>query len=645
MKITKIFIVFVCLFSGNFLVAQEKLIPLQANINLIHYQPDLNRYNNSLSKISSANDTLPFFEDFYYAPNSPFPSATHWTDSSVYISTGYGYAPPSIGVATFDGVNKKGYPYRITAQSSTSSAADTLTSKPISLFAQSGYTYSPADSIAMTFLYQRQGLGENPQTNDSLILEFYKPLYPVTSGTVTNYGKWFRSWFSRGNDNPPDYDSTFNRAFIRINDTAYFHDGFRFRFRNKATGAGIPDNWNLDYISIKKNYFKTDTVYDEVALGYMPRPVLKNYSAMPYYQFTPTEMGSKFSCFIRNNGTSQKNTNYEYAIIDASGAVLSSYGAGASNTDNVKPFLHRGWDSVPAHCNPPISYTFSPMTDSTHFYIKHAVGTTPDQWRYNDTIYQKLEFNNFYAYDDGSAEAAYFLNRPSSKSALRFTLNTTDTLRALDLYFVPFIDGHLVQQSSFRMCVWSDGGGKPGTVIMKDSLMYPKYLQFGRNNIPRYFFTGSMILAPGTYYAGIVQSSNMPLYMGFDRNFEHKNALYYDVSGFWKPSEIPGSIMMHPVLGPQARALVGVSEIKPGNEGRVKIYPNPAGDQVYISAEGVSRNCAVELYSVLGNRVYSGILENGYTGINTSELSAGIYFVLLKENTAILSRTKIIISH
>lgn len=647
LKLFKIYFVIGCIVTGN-LIAQEQLAPLNANINLMYYNPSNTLDKNYQNKITAVNDTLPFFEDFYYAPNSQFPTGNHWIDSSVYVNTGFAIAPPSIGVATFDGLNQKGYPYNITAPSAVSYAADTLTSRPFNLFVQSGYNFSPADSLGLTFLYQRAGFGENPFATDSLILDLFKPLYPVITGTTTTYGYWFRVWSSRGINNPPPYDSAFKRAFIRIVDSAYFHDGFKFRFRSKSNGSGNVDHWNVDYINLKKNYTKTDTVYNEVALGYMPRPILKNYSSMPYYQYNSNEMGSKFSCFIRNNSVGLvKNTNYEYSIINSAGTTLSSYGAGSSNTGNANPFVTRGWDSVLTHKNPPVNYTISPMTDSTYFYVKHVISSNPDVWKYNDTIYQRLAFNNFYAYDDGSAEAAYYLNQPGSKSALRFTLNVTDTLRAMDIYFVPFYDGNLVQASSFRMYLWSDGGGQPGTVLRKDSAVYPKYLKIGRNEPPRYFFTSPIVLSPGTYYFGMQQSGNQPLYLGFDRNLDHKDALFYDATGFWQQSTIKGSIMMHPVLGHSTRAWVGIKETENKiKEGLIKIYPNPANDKIFISATGLTKqnNYTIELLSVLGNQLYNAPLESSLSEINISEYAAGLYFVVLKQNNSILSHQKFIIS-
>ncbi|MBP7809456.1 MAG: T9SS type A sorting domain-containing protein [Bacteroidia bacterium] len=639
--IFKIVFVLICCVSLN-TSAQEYLKPLSGNLNLFYNNPVNQPQKNSTQKVAAVSDTIPFFEDFFYAPNSPYPTGQHWTDSSVYINTGFAIAPPSIGVATFDGLDKKGYPYNMAATAIVSAPADFLTSKPINLFTNTlaTYTYSPADSLGISLLYQAKGFGENPAVNDSLVLDFYKPLANV----------WVRGWFTRGNNSPPANDTMFKKVFVRIKDTAYFHDGFRFRLRNKATGSGSSDHWHVDYISLKTNHFKTDTSYNDVTFGYMPRPILKNYSSMPFNQYQASEMGTKFSNFIRNNNVGiVKNTNYEYSIYSSAMALLDAYGTGAGNTGNVNPFVTRGWDSVLTHKNPPINYTINPLPDSTFFIIKHIVNTNPDTWKYNDTIVQKLEFNNFYAFDDGSAESAYYHNTYGAKDALKFVLNVTDTLRALDIFFDPFIDGNIIKNSQFRMYVWADGSGQPGTVIRKDSAMKPVYLDHGYNKIPRYFFTSPMILGPGTYYIGMQQVTNQPLYVGFDRNVDHKSSLYYDTGSGWTQSAIKGSLMIHPVFGEATRALVGIKEqeAKKLKEGFIKVYPNPASDKLFITAAELNTrdNYTIELYSMMGSKLNEVRVENTTTEIDLNAYASGIYFVVLKQNNSTIANQKFIISH
>ncbi len=647
MKLKFKIICFVFFLAGTCnLFAQEFLTPLKGRINYYNYpEQKINSLNNKLKSLDES-DTLPFFEDFYYAPLSPYATIDHWTDSSVYVNTGMAIAPPSIGVATFDGLNKNGYPYNLSAGPIVSAFADYLTSKRINLFSKGTHTYTPGDSIGFSFLYQTAGFGDNPEVSDSLVLEFSKPLVAVAVGTTTIKGKWEMVWSSRGKNNPTINDSTFKRAFLYVTDTAYFHDGFRFRFRNKATTSGNLDIWNVDYIKMAINNLKNDTLIEDVSFAYVPRPFLKNYSAMPFKQFIPGEMGTKTSNFIRNNyeavATSTKNVVYEYSIYDSNNNNLNTYLGGACNVADFKKW---GYDPCPAHSNPSISYTFIP-TDTTFFKIVHSLSTNPDSWKNNDTVVQIQPLYNYYAYDDGSAEAGYYLNVNGAKTALRFTLNVTDTLQAMDIFFDPIIQGNLIQNSSFRMMVWGDAVGQPGTVLLRDSSMLPKYLQYGYNKIPRYAFTSPLVLGPGTYYFGVQQLLAQQLNIGFDRNINHNNALFYDISGIWNQSAIVGSLMIHPIFGRPAYA-VGINENKPMvSESVIKIYPNPAGDLLNISVEkqNSDENFSIDIYSSLGEKIMESNLSEPITQINTANFSVGIYFIALRQKNVIVSNQKLIIS-
>ncbi len=639
-------IITILLLSSFNLLAQEKLMPLSGNMHLQNLDlPTTNLFSQKTATVTS--DSLPFFEDFYYAPTSPYPSINHWVDSSVYVNTGFAIAPPSIGVATFDGLNKKGYPYNPSATSVVSAGADTLISRPINLYSKGTQTYVPSDSIGFSFLYQSAGFGDNPETNDSLIVEFFKPLAPVMSGTtIASYGKWVSAWGTRGVNFPTSGDSTFKRAFVQIKDTAFFHDGFKLRFRNKATTSGSLDHWNVDYITLKKNYVKKDTVNRDVAFGYVPRHLLKSYSAMPYRQYNSTEMGIKFSNFIRNNDTIAKNGIYGYTICASNNAPLDVYNGGSQKIVKFNP---RGWDSIPTHCHPSINYTITPQTAPTYFIIKHSVNTTPDDWRYNDSVTQILTLDNYYAYDDGSAEAGYYLNTFGAKCALRYTINVTDTLRAMDIFFDPIKELNLLTSpsvSDFRMCVWQDQAGQPGTLLLKDSVMNPKFFQFGYNKIPRYVFTSPLVLGPGTYYFGLQQKTSQALNIGFDRNVNHMDALFYDISGSWTQSTIPGSLMIHPVFGGTA-TVIGIKEnLNAISNSYLNLYPNPASDVLFVQNKSQDANSVftLEIYSTLGEKVKELQLNQNLSQISTSDIASGLYFVVLKNNSGIVSQQKLIIS-
>jgi hypothetical protein len=644
-----IFVLFAVSASG-----QEYIGPLNGNINLIYRQPSSPLKNSYLEKTAAAGDTipLPFFEDFSYAPDSPYPTGKYWKDSSVYVNSGFAIAPLSIGVATFDGLAKNGYPYNINGNSNMSTAADSLTSKPIALGFNGTGPSQISDSIGFSFFYQHQGYGNSPETNDSLVVEFFKPLAPVVSGTNTIYGQWSMVWSARGTNSASatGNDSTFKRMFIRIVDTAYLHNGFRFRIRNKATPTGNVDHWNVDYIRLSTNFQRKDTTYTDAAFGYIPKmPWLKNYSSMPWWQFNASETDTAFSNYIRNNGDTNTvfNLKYKYDMYSATNTLLYSKDLGSSN---VKPFYPYGWDKVSTHKNPGCTFTLSSLSDSTHFLFRHYIDKiTNDLCHENDTVNQRIVFNNYYAYDDGSAELGYGIMAYGAKTALKYSTNVYDTLRAIDIFFNPTLDGNLIQASGFRLCVWQDAGSQPGNIIIRDSIIYPKYLKVGYNQSPRYFLTSPLTMNPGTYYFGLQQVTSQTLSIGLDRNYDTHTKLYFDATGNWQQSTVNGSLMIHPVFGHAGRAMIGINEpvaVKQKGNYSIQVYPNPVNDRVFIGSDAFNSKdkFGIEIWSVIGTKIAEKEMDQALIEINLNDQPSGIYFVKLRQNGQTISSQKFIIA-
>jgi hypothetical protein len=608
-------------------LAQEQLRPLSSNQALPEIKHTL--YLNA-SKTASviSMDTLPFFDDFSYATKSPYPTKNHWLDSMVYINTGFAIAPPSIGVATFDGLNKKGKPYNVLAPVGSSNRADTLTSRRINLEKKLNFTYSLQDSIYLSFYYQAEGRGDAPEFLDELRLEFFNPTQNI----------WKLIWSKTGY-NPSATDTAFNLVTIPITDVQYLDSLFQFRFVNKATLSGSLDHWHIDYVYLNKDRKFSDPVLEDVAFGNMSTPFLKNYSSMPYRQFIPSEMSTTITNYMRNNSTLAKTKTYEFNIYPKTGGPsLYNYTGG---TNPIYPFATNGWHNTPSDYQPTIAYTFPTLTDSTYFKIVHTVNSTPDYVRGNDTIIQIQKLKNYYAYDDGTAEQGYYLNTIGAKTAVRYTLNVADTLKALNIYFDPIVDGAAIVNSSFRVMVWADGGGSPSnTVICRDSLVYPRYIANGYNIIPSYSLTSCLLLNPGTYYFGIQQTTNKGLNLGFDRNTDHKDALYYDIGNGWAQSTTPGSLMINPVIGCyEPPVIIGLKN----NEGSLqfKLYPNPAQNQLNIINSNTF-NATVTIVNAIGQVVLTQSDSN--TAIDISNLNNGLYFVYLQNNNFKSVPQKLIIS-
>lgn len=629
--------IFFLLITGSPAFAQEQLMPLSSNMSL---PKDIQSTAVNKTATSTPID-LPFFDDFSYAYKSPYPSASNWIDSNVYVNSGFGIAPVTLGVATFDGLNKKGFPYFINNPVSYSGPSDFLVSRPINLNATATHTYSPADTVYLSFYYQAEGRGEAPEPNDSLCLDFYKSRQKV----------WKKVWGVKGY-NPSATDTNFYRVKVAIADTSYFSGTFQFRFRNRGTASGSLDHWHLDYVQIKMSYFYTDTVPDDIAFAYKPSSFLKKYSVMPYRQYDSLERAPKFRNYIRSNFNVAKACDYNYTVSTKT-ATIATDPYGTFDNPGILPFLNNGYytgnAAMPVFTLQPFPASFS---DSAIYTIKHVLSTSVagDTKKPNDTLVHIQRFTNYYAYDDGTAELGYYLNTYGAKTAVRFDLNVLDTLKSVRVYFDPIINGGAIQASSFRILVWDNGGGGPGSVIYKDSLMYPAYISGCNNLMKNYNLTSCLPLTAGTYYIGIQQTTNQPLNIGFDRNTNHMDALYYDISGSWVQSAVPGSIMINPVMGCAITTEITdcntptVSVNEYANKNEIKLYPNPAQSYFTISDDANQlENTKMEILNSLGQIVFTKIIKSNER-IDISHLPDGIYFIQLKSRNINFSSQKLLIS-
>lgn len=77
----------------------------------------------------------------------------------------------------------------------------------------------------------------------------------------------------------------------------------------------------------------------------------------------------------------------------------------------------------------------------------------------------------------------------------------------------------------------------------------------------------------------------------------------------------------------------------------VKIYPNPAGDQLSIQLpEGID-NSTMTIYQLNGQRLLEENIGSNNALINTSTLTNGIYIIKVSSNGTLLESTRLIIQH
>jgi hypothetical protein len=150
-------------------------------------------------------------------------------------------------------------------------------------------------------------------------------------------------------------------------------------------------------------------------------------------------------------------------------------------------------------------------------------------------------------------------------------------------------------------------------------------------------------LGVGNYFIGIQQTTNKALNIGFDKNTNHMNDLFYNITGNWVQSAIPGSVMINPVMGcTPPTPTVNVREYDKNNV--FTLFPNPAQNSLNIQSNDVTlENTSLDIISSIGQTVLTSELENN-TSIDISNLPNGIYFVYFNNKQVNVSPKKLIIS-
>jgi len=607
------FKIILVLFIGSFhLYSQDLQIgELKTNQSLVH------TYNATKSSIrlGSITDTLQLgsngiLDDFSYV--GPYPDTSIWLDNFAFVNYGFPKAPISVGVATFDGINEKGFPYNFNAAMGSSGQADYLTSKPINL------NYLQSDSIYFSFYVQPQGRGNAPEQLDSLIVEF------KGKGTLSS---WNMVWAKRGSTLALN-DSSWILVMIPIKDTNYLFNGFQFRFRNKATLNANADHWHIDNVYLNKIRNINDTLFEDISFVYNHTSMLNTYTSIPWRHYSTSDMKSNYSTTIRNNHNVTKNANFTYRVFDANDVQLGPAYSGGN--DNIDPFTTNGYSSSAPFINPPLSsITIPTLTQKDSFYIKCAINSTPDFNRRNDTIKYVQKFDSYYAYDDGSAEVSMGLNVLYGQLAYRFNTLASDTLRYIDIYFNPFeINAEVF---TFKLKVWANAGNIPGiTLFTSDSVLTPAYGDDLPNQFTRYRLSTPLYLPAGTYHVGFIQNTNQFLYVGLDRNINNQDKITYNVNSTWQFSPEPGSLMIRPVFG-AALDFVGINENEKTN--KLIVYPNPTSERLYFKKvdDAPLLNGNFEIIDMLGRTIEYNTLPTN--GIDISYLSQGFYFLkIVSEN-------------
>lgn len=594
-----------CLFAAFQGTAQEFVTSLRFNTPI---------QNDTKSKKQRIN--LPFFDDFSYSGNYPNPLL--WVDSQAYINNTLGIGNASRGVAALDALNEQGRPY-VKFQYS-SSYADSLTSQPINL---SGYNSS--SGLVLSFYYQPQGRGFAPEAADSLLL-FFK----------TSLNQWEPAWGDKGG--PLE---GMKQIMLPITDAKYLHANFQFRFVNIASPNINDDVWILDYVKLDAGRNLFDTTLNDMTTTLEPTSYLAPYTSMPYRHFKANqnnEIAGAHSIEVKNNYPFLQNVTMQHRTVELfSGTSLSS---NSLPTASIAPYANVGFTfpSYTTTYNAPNNYSRVVFRNS--YFFSPVNGT---DYRDNDSIVRDVIFDNYFAYDDGSAEKSYFLlpspNLPS-KTALKFRLNQADSLQGLAVHFGAQVPSAANKYFSIVLYKGLGATSSGDTVLHSEDLFQVKYHP-DINGFTTYKFANPVYLNAGEYYIGITQPANFgsdSIYYGLDVNTSANiNYFAYNVDGTWYNSLVNGTVMVRPIVG-QSFVPTGINHTEKLEKKMFSTYPNPAVDVLHFQTSDYIVAC--KLYTMDGKLIKStSVMENSML---IRDLPEGTYIAIAKTKNNTFLHSKFI---
>ncbi len=569
---------------------------------------------------------LPFLDDFSYA--GPYPGS-EWLDIHTFVNNDWSALPPSVGFATFDGLDAGGTPYGIHW-----GRADFLTSAYLDLS-----SYNDNSNVYLSFYVEPKGLGYHPNLSqgDSLVLEFKNSL-----------GDWvlidaFEGMEDVSIDSIPPWQY---KTYHIISDD-YFYRGFQFRFVNYASRRGILDIWHVDYVRLAAGEIPNGD-FEDVAFTHAPKSILKNYSNMPYRHFVGNESAELttdidiklYSQFADTTLAEPSDLTITELVNDVEVHYDETLLEDPLTQRNVPPHEHKH------HINPINFNPFPPLAgDSMIFetqYTFEIAGQNPGlypQVERNDTVRHKTYMTNFFSHDDGSAETAMKIGLAENWGiAVEFEATIDDTLRAIQVHFPHYNDA---QQEGAKFNIQIIVGDLNCTPVYEKIFVDPFYPDSRLDTLQAYttyrltddFEEPLPVFIPaGKFYIMLQQATpiSKPVRIGLDKNTPQASDFQYLFDGdfvncSWVGLGNKGAAMVRAVVGDYTPGSTPVNEISNDIES-VKVFPNPSKGLFNLEfKDGNYDDYQISVFNAMGQLIRQQKLDAA--SIDLSHQNSGIYFL------------------
>ncbi|SMB91972.1 hypothetical protein SAMN00120144_2501 [Hymenobacter roseosalivarius DSM 11622] len=548
---------------------------------------------------------LPLFDDF--APQGEgLPNPRYWVPGGgTLVNNRFPVAPPSRGVVTFDGLSASGQPY---GSSSAYNDTDTLTSQLIDL---SGLT--AASGVYLSFFWQSGSIVGPPKVSTGS-----QPVR-LELEMLDNTGLWQQVWVQLSTGTR----TNFQQQLIAVNQPRYFHSGFQFRFRATGNLANTRDAWSLDYILLNQGRSATDNSYRDIATSAPLTSLLRRFAAMPVEQFNVNavdELNPNTLTTINNFDVGPAPTPIAW---NGTLQVLPNGPRTTFLTGNKSLSARQQQDVIAGNVRTaPIPVT--PQAKRITHRIAIQTNETNPLTLSNDTISRVTELADYYAYDDGSAEATISLpalsTGPASYLAYRFDLNRPDRVLSVRLYPSP-----TGVSRAITVNVWDhDPRTNLPTAEPKASQSFtiPATLPPGQAFVDIPF--AQPINVSATFYVGYGQASlGFFIPFGIDLNSTAPEGyLLTNAANAWTiTSTTPaGAPLMRPVM----TGSTVTASADPALAATISIYPNPSAGQVRVQG----RYTQAIVLDALGRTVWEQQKNQAGQGeLTLQNLPSGVYTI------------------
>ncbi len=580
--------------------------------------------------------SLPFFDDFT-TPLEGAPRRQNWQPvGGAFVSNRLAQLPLTRGAATLDGLRANGVRYGLSYSgqiNSPNGVLDSLVSQPIDLG-----SLGTGDQVYLSFAWQAGSVVSVPGAgtpSNPVRLELF-----VKTGT----GSWESKWFY----NAVRQRTGFRQQVIDLNQAKYLHGNFQLMFVASGNTAENSDNFSVDYVLLDRGRTRglADTTYTDVATGAglagrLPtgglRSPLRRFTAMPVWQYNaaspPTsELNPRLGVNVSNlSGTASPLS------VDVLGTVRDLTAGAVLGPWLQAPTLIAGNSrqspiTGPAAAQPlPVSATPRRLRYTLALNSRETTARTLA----NDTIFRDVELNNYYAYDDGSAENITnllpYATGQQSAFAYRFDLNQPDNVRGVRL--VPVFTASDAGSRVVTVSVWADKDGLPdeakvlGSKTYTIPVAYPAGWEYFQIDFDR------PVPVAGTFYVGFSQpSTGRTLHYGLDLNstfparhfFRRDNAAQWDTANFQPSGAVQrGALLMRPVMTNNV-----VTASAPAAEAAAfSLYPNPSHGAVRVAGPAFARAAVLD---AVGRMVWQQpAAEAGQPLLPLPTLPPGVYLVRL----------------